>query len=164
MDGEKNDLIPEERGKEEEVKRAGEKALAERPQEAASGKQPEKAPAEKEGFDFGRLLFGLLAVSFGLFLLGKNLGYVPSDIYIDVFRFWPTLVVVAGLSLLDTRRPFSFVLALLAFAAVAAFVGTVVKDAVLRGDNDDERTIPIWMDRDWEWEMRGPISGPVEGI
>jgi hypothetical protein len=145
MDGEKNNLAPEEKEK-EEVKPA------------------EQASEEKEGFDFGRLLFGLLAISFGLFLLGKSTGYISEDLYIDIFQFWPTLIVVAGLSLLDTRRPFSFVLALLAFAAVAAFVGTAVKDAVLEDGSGDGRIIPIRMDGDWEWEMRGPVSGPVEGI
>lgn len=167
MDGEKNDLASKE--KEEAKQPAGEDGMERGPApEAASledlPKKPERAEAEKDGFDFGRLLFGLLAVSFGLFLLGRSTGYISEDLYIDVFRFWPTLLVAAGLSLLDTRRTFSFVLALLAFAAVAAFVGTVVKDAVLQDGGSGNSNLPIRMDGEQRWELRGPIPGPIEGI
>ncbi len=164
MDGEKNSLAPEKREKEETAPAVKAPAGKDSFANEKIGNRPEKADGRKEGFDFGRLLFGLLTVSFGLYLLGKSTGYISEDLHIDIFRFWPVLVVVAGLSLLDTRRPVSFVLALFAFAAVAAFMGVVVKDAVLKSGIDDGQILPVRMDGGWKWEMRGPISGSVEGV
>jgi len=163
MDGEQKNISPGEDEKEVKFSEAAktEGALKKEAEETAGKEEKDE---DKEGFDFGRLLFGLLTLAFGFFLLGKNTGFFPEDVYIDIFQFWPVLIVVVGLSLLDTRRPFSFIFALLAFAAVAAFVGTILKDAVLEDDDGGRMYFPVGVERGMERDARGPISGPVEGI
>jgi len=106
------------------------------------------------GFDFGKLLLGVIVISFGFFLLGKNTGYVPQDIDINIFQFWPVLIIALGLSFLDTRRPLFFLVALLIFMAAAATIGTVVIDQINEGHSDGRRQDqPINIERDREAEL-----------
>lgn len=109
---------------------------------------------DKPGFDFGKLLLGLLVISFGLYLLGKNTGYIAQDIYINILQFWPVLVIAFGLSFLDTRRPFFFLVALLIFVAVAAVIGMAVSDQLYEDHADEQRrNQPIDIEREREAEL-----------
>ena len=46
------------------------------------------------GFNFGKLLFGLIIVVFGLAFLARNMGWLPYDLRIDWSLFWPIVVIL----------------------------------------------------------------------
>ncbi|NTW22432.1 hypothetical protein HGA34_02680 [Candidatus Falkowbacteria bacterium] len=73
----------------------------------------------RHGFNFGRLLFGLIVIMFGLAFLARNAGWLPYDIRIDWSLFWPIVVILIGLSLMSGS------------GWVSAIIGTIVTVAVL---------------------------------
>jgi hypothetical protein len=56
-----------------------------------------------QGFNFGKLFFGLLVIFFGLYYLARNTGWLPVDLQINWILIWPILIIFAGLSLLTGR-------------------------------------------------------------
>ena len=46
------------------------------------------------------LLWPLLLIFIGLYLLADNLGLLPREYFDHMWRFWPVLLVVLGLSML----------------------------------------------------------------
>jgi len=49
-------------------------------------------------------VFGLLLVAVGVLLLLQTLGLVPWAVWLDVWRLWPVLLIIAGVSILFGER------------------------------------------------------------
>lgn len=47
----------------------------------------------------GKFLCGLFFIFLGFIFLGINLGYFSSDIWAEIWKYWPILFVIAGLSI-----------------------------------------------------------------
>ncbi len=71
------------------------------------------------GFNFGKLLFGLLLIGFGLVFFARALGLLSFNLNISWAYIWPLLIVLFGLSLLSRGN------------WVATLIGTVVSLVVL---------------------------------
>lgn len=86
---------------------------------------------ERRGINLGRLFMGTLAVLVGLFYLGRNIGFVPSELTLNFALFWPVIIIFIGLSFFRVREtPWLFVgiiitLAILVLVAAAAFLGGI---------------------------------------
>jgi lia operon protein LiaF len=72
------------------------------------------------------LLGGLLLVFLGIVFLLNNLGFVPSSVWNEVWKFWPVLFILLGLRLLAGRNFVSRIIialvTLFAFAGVLAYI------------------------------------------
>ncbi len=102
--------------------------------DAADGARPQMKEVHHHyhygrGFNFGKLLFGVLIIIFGLFYLGRNTGWLPVTINFDWSIFWPILIVIAGLSLLSGRGFLSIVFGLLATLLVLAVIVAMLFDS-----------------------------------
>lgn len=72
-------------------------------------------------FNVRRLFDGLLLIIIGAVLLTNSLGILPWSIWYGLWRFWPVLLIIAGISLLLNRViPFSALLCLALIAVLAA--------------------------------------------
>lgn len=85
--------------------------------------------AEKEGCDFGRILIGAMVILFGVTLLAKASGIFPEDLDFDFFRFWPLLIVAAGLSLLDTRKRYYNAIGFIVLILVTILLALSLREA-----------------------------------
>lgn len=81
-----------------------------RPETPVAGNQPKSEVIKeihhhhyesKHGIGLGRLLVGLVLVMVGLAYLGNSTGWF--HINIDLWRLWPLLIVILGLSMLSRR-------------------------------------------------------------
>lgn len=79
----------------------------------------------RSGFNFGRLLFGLVVIIFGLAFLARNTGWLPHDLYIDWSLFWPIIVIMIGLSLMSGRGWFSLLFGFMVTLLVLAVIGVM---------------------------------------
>lgn len=93
---------------------------------------------------------GLLLIMFGLFFLAANLGYLTPEVFERLVRFWPVLIILAGVSLLAGRggsgvfASFFAVLLILAVAAAAL------------------RPVLPWLNYPERWETAGEPAGRLE--
>lgn len=81
---------------------------------------------KKRGFDFGRLFFGFIILSLGLFYLAKNTGHLPLDLNINMFQLWPLLIITLGLSLLSGRGLVSNSIGILTFCIASIIVAILL--------------------------------------
>lgn len=81
---------------------------------------------KKAGFDFGRLFFGFIIVSLGLFYLAENTGHLPSNLDINIFQLWPLLIITLGLSLLSGRGLASNLIGILTFFIASIMVAILL--------------------------------------
>jgi len=76
----------------------------------------------RDGFNFGKLFFGIILVIIGLLYLAKSSGWPIGDVYFDWQSFWPLLFVLLGLSMLSAKtiagKIFGTILTLLILAAI----------------------------------------------
>jgi len=74
----------------------------------------------------GGILGGLVLVFLGVVFLLNNLGIVPSNVWNEVWKFWPVLLMLLGLRLLAGRNIVSRIIialiTLFAFAGVLAYI------------------------------------------
>lgn len=70
----------------------------------------------------GGLVGPVLLIGLGLLLLAQNLGLVGGDIWLNLLRMWPVILVAAGIDLLIPRR-----------SALGTFVSLVLVVAVFVG-------------------------------
>lgn len=77
------------------------------------------------GFNFGKLLFGLIIVVFGLVFLARNMGWLPYDLRIDWSLFWPIVVILIGLSLMSGRGWFGLLVGITATLLVLTVIGAM---------------------------------------
>ncbi len=71
----------------------------------------------------GSLLFPLVVIVVGVVLLLMNLGVVSSDIWGQLVRFWPVLLIALGIDVLVGRPSFGSALSMLITACVIAALG-----------------------------------------
>lgn len=93
-------------------------------------KQPENAKEihhhhyhGRHGFNFGRFLLAVLVIIFGLFLIARNTGWLPSDLAIDWTLVWPIFIIIAGLSLMSGRGWLNVSLGILSLILVFSALG-----------------------------------------
>jgi len=55
--------------------------------------------------NLGKFLWGLLLLAFGVVFLLVNFGYLDWNILVDIWRFWPLVLVIAGLSIMSRGLP-----------------------------------------------------------
>lgn len=79
---------------------------------------------QNSGVRYGKVFFGLTLLLFGLFYLGRNLGFLPAFNF-NIRAIWPVLLIVIGLWLINRRARVSIlvgVFAALVFMMILAFV------------------------------------------
>ncbi len=72
-------------------------------------------------FSTGNLLFGLMIVLAGIYFLLQSLGFI--DVRINIFKYWPALIVIAGLSMLKGKSPLIVGIVIAVSLFVAALIG-----------------------------------------
>ncbi len=77
------------------------------------------------GFNFGRLLFGLIVIMFGLAFLARNAGWLPYDISVDWSLLWPIAVILVGLSLMTGQGWASLVIGVVVTLGVLFLIGSM---------------------------------------
>lgn len=91
----------------EEKEIEGERTQAAAPEAASAAPKERKARRRlrlrgmHRRWNFGRLLIGVIVLFFGLALLAQSFGWFPAGFAFDFAKYWPLLIVAAGLSLLD---------------------------------------------------------------
>jgi len=55
--------------------------------------------------NLGKFLWGLVVLAFGVIFLLINFGYLEWNILVDLWRFWPLILVIAGLSIMSRGLP-----------------------------------------------------------
>ncbi|MFA5133720.1 MAG: hypothetical protein WC459_02880 [Patescibacteria group bacterium] len=60
-----------------------------------------------------RLILGILLVIGGLFYLSIGLGIFPESWNINAWRFWPLIVVFAGLGMISAKHWFSIIIGII---------------------------------------------------
>jgi hypothetical protein len=63
---------------------------------------------------------GLVVVAIGLVLLGQSLGYLAWDVWFNIFRLWPVLIVSLGLEIIGSGMKADWLRALSSLVVVAA--------------------------------------------
>lgn len=82
----------------------------------------------RDGWDVERLFDGLSTVAFGLFVLAITTGLVGWDVFWDLLRFWPVLIIALGLNLLGKGLNSSWVRALGSVAVIATLAFVVATE------------------------------------
>jgi len=77
------------------------------------------------GFNFGRLLFGLIVIMFGLAFLARNAGWLPYDISVNWSLLWPIAVILIGLSLMSGQGWVSMVIGAVVTLGVLLLIGSM---------------------------------------
>jgi len=68
------------------------------------------------------LFWGTLIILIGVAWLGINLGYFDSNVWYELFRLWPVLLIIWGLNILVRRTPLQFLVYVTPLILVAAFI------------------------------------------
>jgi len=71
----------------------------------------------------GSLLFPLVLIAVGVVLLLSNLGVIRGDIWPEIVRYWPVLVIALGIDILLSRPSFGAALGSLLFACLLLAAG-----------------------------------------
>ena len=71
---------------------------------------------------FSRAIIGLLLIIFGLIYLGKNLGILPFDINLNVYNFWPLIIIVIGFLLVNKKAKLSILAGVIGAATFALII------------------------------------------
>jgi hypothetical protein len=74
----------------------------------------------------GAIVWGLLLVVVGLIWFLNNIGYLPGDLWRVLWRFWPVLVILAGVEVALRGFPNRVAVPLLVLAVAAIVVGLLV--------------------------------------
>ncbi|GAB4149109.1 MAG: hypothetical protein OHK0017_12610 [Patescibacteria group bacterium] len=80
---------------------------------------------DRDGFDPGRWIFGMLFVLAGVYLLAVNLNLIPAWVsWGNVWRLWPGFIIISGVSMLSRRN--RVLGAILTMATLVVLVGAFV--------------------------------------
>lgn len=82
------------------------------------------------GFNFGKLLLGLLLIAFGLLFFAKALGLLSFNWHLSWSYLWPLLIVFFGLSLLNRGHWVATLIGVFVTLFVLAAVGMITWRAV----------------------------------
>ncbi|MEI7620248.1 MAG: Gmad2 immunoglobulin-like domain-containing protein [Candidatus Falkowbacteria bacterium] len=94
-----------------------------------------------KGSSFGKMFFGLILVLFGLFYLGRNLGFIP-EINFDFQAFWPMLIIFVGLLLINRRSRISIVIGVLSALVFMLIVTFIVNFGQVQTEYGMEAVMP----------------------
>jgi len=95
--------------------------------EGYTGFRPSDAKKPPFELNLGQLFLGLILIFGGLFFLAKNMGWLQiNNIPVDWQRFWPVLLVFAGLAMIKTKNFVSTLIGLIATILVFGLVVWVV--------------------------------------
>lgn len=152
MNEEKNNIVKgEEKDKTEEgTKEEKDKKEENEKEKPAHRKEKRLAKPEARGsYDFGRLLIGLLVVFVGSLLLAKSAGILPNAFSVEIFHFWPLLIVAFGLSLLDARSRLGSAVGFVTLLLVVLILAVFLRDSARKADtNIRVRNIPQGITQD----------------
>lgn len=91
------------------------------PRPAAAAVAPERRPRRTP------IAGPILLIGLGLLFLAQNFGLVSADIWLNLWRFWPLLLVLAGIDLIFSRSGWGVVIAvLLAILLIGSFIAAAV--------------------------------------
>lgn len=93
------------------------------------------------GHHFGKVFFGLMLVLFGLFYLARNLGFLPA-IHLNLQAFWPILIIVVGLLLINRRSRISIVIGVLSALVFMLIVTFIVNFGQVQTEYSMEAVMP----------------------
>jgi len=91
---------------------------------------------------FTKAIVGLLLIIIGLLYLGKNLGILPFSIDINVFNFWPLIIVVVGFFLVNKKAKLSILTGVIGAASFALIIYFVMLYADSTYKSDVEAITP----------------------
>ena len=75
----------------------------------------------KKGDIVNSLFWGTLILLIGVTLLGVNTGYLSSDVWVNVWRLWPVLLIVWGLNIILRNTSLQFISYLSPVILILAF-------------------------------------------
>jgi len=55
--------------------------------------------------NLGKFLWGLVVLAFGIIFLLINFGYLEWNVLVDIWRLWPLILIIAGLSIMSRTLP-----------------------------------------------------------
>lgn len=100
----------------------------------------ENIKRKKTYFNPGRLVFGLLIIVVGFLLLAQSIGLITFDLGVELWRFWPILIIIAGLSMLEFHSWWANILSLIvALAVIAGLIFMIF----MQGDGGS-RKLQLW--------------------
>jgi hypothetical protein len=91
---------------------------------------------------FGKIIFGLALVLFGLFCLGRNLGLLPA-LNFNFQSIWPILLILIGLLLVNRRSRVSIIVGVFAALVFMLILTFVVNFKDSQDDYDSEAVMPL---------------------
>ncbi|PIT94472.1 hypothetical protein COT98_03435 [Candidatus Falkowbacteria bacterium CG10_big_fil_rev_8_21_14_0_10_39_9] len=94
------------------------------------------------GVHYGKVFFGLVLVLFGLFYLGRNLGFWPAFNF-NLQAIWPVLLIVIGLWLVNRRARISILVGVFSALVFMMILAFIVSFAQISTEYADEAVMPI---------------------
>ena len=76
--------------------------------------------------NLGQLFLGLILIFGGLLYLAKNMDWLNFELNLPLARFWPILLVFAGLAMIKTRSLLTTVLGIIAVLLTFAVIAWVI--------------------------------------
>jgi uncharacterized membrane protein (UPF0136 family) len=76
--------------------------------------------------NLGQLFLGLILIFGGMLYLAKNMGWLNFELNFSWVRYWPILLVFAGLAMIKTRSLVTTILGLIAVLLTFAIVVWVI--------------------------------------
>lgn len=96
-------------------------------------------------YGIGGAIFPLILITIGLIFLLNNFNIVSWDVWATIWRFWPVLIIISGLSLIFGRTRIGGIVTLLVSLILIALV-ILISVATANGSfrQNLEDTFPIW--------------------
>lgn len=118
------------------------------PHESKNQGQTGQRNREKIGgkFNFGKIFLGLLLIFLGIILLGETSGLY--QIRINIWQFWPVILVLIGLSLLTAEWKTSSIIAAVVILVVLIIMGVSIYYGSLETEKSGVRTDKVSVDKE----------------
>ncbi len=91
---------------------------------------------------FGKGIFGLVLIVFGLLYLGKNLGILPFSLNLNFLNFWPLIIIVIGFFLVNKKAKLSILAGIIGAASFALIIYFILLYADSTFKADEETMAP----------------------
>ncbi|MDH4359035.1 MAG: toast rack family protein [Candidatus Berkelbacteria bacterium] len=104
----------------------------------------------------GKLLWGVIIVAIGLIFLAVNFGLLDSSVWSQIFKLWPLIIVVIGISIISgaLSKVWQIILSIIAALIVIAAVALVVSPISIVSTSSS----------DWSWGFGGTHEVKVQTI